>query len=246
MFRLRAAAAGLACVLALSAAGGRTLLAQDVSGLAAEGWAAIQSERYGDALEAFVQASELAPGEPTLWFGRGYAAYVLGRDQEAETSLARALEQQPTLTDASRLLGVLYHRTGRVHQAVAVYEAALVHEPRDEDLKQRLGEWKADGRIQSRSARTRGTHFRVLFEGPSDAALSRRVVGMLESAYRRVGGVLRAYPAESVTVVLYTQEQFPGRDPGAVLVGRRLRRADPPAGERGARPALRAGADPHP
>ena len=55
---------------------------------------------------------------------------------------------------------------------------------------------------------SRGAHFRVLFEGPTDDALARRTVEMLEAAYWRVGGAFQAYPPEAITVVLYTQEQF--------------------------------------
>jgi hypothetical protein len=49
---------------------------------------------------------------------------------------------------------------------------------------------------------------RVLFEGPADEALARRIVERLETEYWRIGAALNAYPAKPITVVLYTTEQF--------------------------------------
>ena len=57
---------------------------------------------------------EQVPGEPVFWFGGGLAVYMLGRTEDAEVSLERALNLEPRLPDASRFLGELYYRTGRV------------------------------------------------------------------------------------------------------------------------------------
>jgi len=48
----------------------------------------------------------------------------------------------------------------------------------------------------------------VLFDGPADEFLARRIVDLLESAYARIGESLRAYPTGTITVVLYTTQQF--------------------------------------
>ncbi len=176
--------------------------------LANDGWAAVEARRFGDALAAFTAASEQVPDEPTFWFGGGLAAYMLGRTEDAEVLLERALNLEPWLADAARLLGKLYYHTGRVQDAIATYEAALGHAPDDPDFVDTLEEWKRENQLQDRFYVSRGAHFRVLFEGPTDDALARRVVEMLEAAYWRVGGELRTYPPQAITVVLYTQEQF--------------------------------------
>ena len=66
----------------------------------------------------------------------------------------------------------------------------------------------AQPQLEDRFYEARGAHFVVLFEGPADEALSRRVVERLEQVYWRIGGILTAYPSKPVTVVLYTTEQF--------------------------------------
>jgi hypothetical protein len=62
--------------------------------------------------------------------------------------------------------------------------------------------------LERRFNETRGAHFRVVFEGPEDQAMARRVVEMLEQQHARIGQLLRSYPDESIDVVLYTLQQF--------------------------------------
>ena len=62
--------------------------------------------------------------------------------------------------------------------------------------------------LEHRFNEARGAHFRVLFEGPEDQALARRVVEMLERQHSRIGQLLRSYPEGSIDVVLYTLQQF--------------------------------------
>ena len=104
--------------------------------------------------------------------------------------------------------GSCYFRTGRADDAIETYEAALEYAPGDANLKSKLADWQRQSQLHDRFRQSSGTHFRVLFEGRSDEALARRIVEMLETAYRNVGGVLRTYPAQTITVVLYTQQQF--------------------------------------
>ena len=106
----------------LSPSGG--LAGQDTSAveqLAQEGWSAVQAQRFREALTAFNAALESAPQEPTLWFGAGAAAFVLGRDDQARGSLEHALSLDPRLVEAARLLGDLYHRIGQIEEAIDVY-----------------------------------------------------------------------------------------------------------------------------
>ena len=193
----------------LSAREGRA--GQDTSAveqLAQEGWSAVQAQQFGEALTAFNAALESAPREPALWFGAGAAAFMLGRDDQAQASLEHALSLDPRLVEAARLLGELYHRTGQIEEAIGVYSNATTVAPDDAHLAEKLRDWERENEIQSRFHESRGAHFRVLFEGPTDDAMARRIVELLESAYRDIGGTLRTYPSDPINVVLYTQEQF--------------------------------------
>ncbi len=211
----------------LSAREGRA--GQDTSAveqLAQEGWSAVQAQQFGEALTAFNAALESAPREPALWFGAGAAAFMLGRDDQAQASLEHALSLDPRLVEAARLLGELYHRTGQIEEAIGVYSNATTVAPDDAHLAEKLRDWERENEIQSRFHESRGAHFRVLFEGPTDDAMARRIVELLESAYRDIGGTLRTYPSDPINVVLYTQEQFQDVTPPARLGSGGLRRSD--------------------
>ena len=181
---------------------------RDAATLAAEAWKAVEERRYADAYDAFMAAGKQAPKEPTLWLGAGFSAWMLGRADDAEDWLERALELNPRLSQASELLGELQYRAGRTREAIATYEAALKLAPGSTVFASKLAEWGKAGQLQDRFYESRGAHFRVLFEGPADEATARRSVEMLEAAYWRIGGALRTYPPRVITVVLYTEQQF--------------------------------------
>ena len=206
--RVAAAALVLAVVIAGPVRLGAQATPAEAVRLANAGTKAIEERRFADALASFTAAAKLAPQSAEIAFGVGLSAYMLGQNAEAERQLQRSLQLDPSLKDASVLLGELQYRSGRINEAVATYEAALKLAPADARLKQKVGEWSAEARTESRFAETRGVHFRALFEGPVDQALARRAVDILEAAYRRIGDTLQFYPTQSVDVVLYTSQQF--------------------------------------
>ena len=176
--------------------------------LANAGAKAIDERRFAEALASFTAAAKLAPQSADIAFGVGLSAYMLGQNAEAERQFQRTLKIDPSFKDASLLLGELQYRSGRISEAVATYEAALKLAPSEVRLKQKIGEWSAEARTESRYAESRSVHFRALFEGTVDQALARRAVDLLEAAYRRIGDALQFYPTQTVEVVLYTTQQF--------------------------------------
>ena len=182
--------------------------ASDPNAVMQQAVAALDAKQFGDALEAFTRVSKLVPNDPSACVGAGIAATRLGRNGEAESWFERALQLEPRLTVASQWLGELLYREGRVKEAIATFESALKLAPKAEALEGRLAEWRKESQLQDRFYESRGAHFAVLFEGPADESLARRVVERLEQAYWRIGGILTAYPSKPITVVLYTTEQF--------------------------------------
>ena len=197
-----------AMILATAGVGFSQGLQGSPAALAAVGWTAIEERRFGDALEAFTAAAGPGRSDPSLCTGAGFAAFMLGQDAEAQSWLEQALKLVPQNTDASLLLGELHHRAGRVGEAVSTYEAALKYAPNEPVLNDKLGQWRKDATVRAASYESRGAHFSVLFQGPADEMIARRAVEMLEKTYWRVGAALTTYPTRTITVVLYTEEQF--------------------------------------
>jgi tetratricopeptide (TPR) repeat protein len=206
-FRLPLVAA-LLFVLSVPAA-----VAQGIPGTRAHvegqaGWDAIREGRHQDAADAFAAAVVAEPRDPSLHLGAGLAAYLLGQTAAAQQSLERALTLAPSLKAASLLLGDILYRNNDLPAAVRVYEAALTHAPGDTTLLGRLDRVRQESDLQSNFFQSQGAHFTVLFEGPSDEALSRKVLEVLEAAYWNVGTALLTFPDRIIPVVLYTEQQF--------------------------------------
>jgi tetratricopeptide (TPR) repeat protein len=180
----------------------------DASALARRGTAAIEQRRFGEALDAFTKAIALQPDNPTLCFGAGVAAFMLGQDDAAQTRFECALSLNPDYLEAAVWLGDLHYRAGRLSEAIAIYKMALRRSARRNDLEAQLATWSKEQELHDRFHEVRTEHFSAFFESLSDEPLARDSAERLEGAYSRVGRTLGVYPAERITVVLYTREQF--------------------------------------
>jgi peptidase MA superfamily protein/tetratricopeptide repeat protein len=178
--------------------------------LAGKGAVALENRRFGDALTVFTEAATLLRHDSSVCFGAGIAAFMLGQNDDARAWFERALAVNPTYLPPAEWLGELHYRAGRLQEAISVYETALERSPGAQKLAVRLIEWRKESDLENRFSKTRGPHFSVLFEKPADEPIARRVVDRLEAAYTRVGASLDAYPAQPITAVLYTREQFDG------------------------------------
>jgi Tetratricopeptide repeat len=181
---------------------------RSVPQLAKAGWEALNSGRIRDAATAFDEALKIAPAEAPLLLGAGVTAHLLGREDDARRFLVDALKIQPALTAASLLLGNVLYQAGDIDGAIDIYQQALAHAPNHPRLLKQLEAWRKEAALHSGFGRKLGDHFTILFEGPAEAALADRAVAILESAYWRIGTALYTYPADVITVVLYTREQF--------------------------------------
>ena len=181
---------------------------QDADTLARTGTAAIDDHRFGEAFAVFSEAAAIQPGRASLAFGAGVAAFMLGQKDEAQSRFERALVINPRFLPAAVWLGDLHYRAGRLEEAIAICEAALQHAPRDHELRARLVNWRKEQKLQSRFHEARSAHFKVLFEANGDEPLAHRILEQLEMTYARVGNLLRVYPSQLITALIYSRQQF--------------------------------------
>ena len=172
------------------------------------GWAAVRANRLQEAADAFREGLRLEPRNVRLMLGAAVTAHLLGRAEEARQQLVAVLQLQPSLTDASILLGQILYRDGDLSGAIQTYEQALVHAPDNQVLTANLETWRKEIALHDKFTQRFGDHFTAMFEGPKEEALAARIIEMLEASYWRIGTALGAYPNGILTVVLYTNEQF--------------------------------------
>jgi tetratricopeptide (TPR) repeat protein len=176
--------------------------------LSRAGWDALNAGRLAEAAAAFDAGLKLSPQQPSVLLGAGIAAHLRGREDEARRLLVDALKLQPSLTEASLVLGAVLYKSEDIDGAIDTYQQALIHAPDNPRLLQQLEAWRKEAMLHSSFGHKLGNHFTVLFEGPAEAQLAERAVAILEAAYLRIGAALYTYPTDVITVVLYTREQF--------------------------------------
>ena len=194
--------------LALAAAAPLGAQTNTAGQLAQQGWQALQAGDGERAASLFHQALAARPNDDALNFGAGVAAHLLGRDDEAERSLKRALELNPRLTDAAKLLGDIEYNAGYLDDAIRLYEQVIAEKPADSAIRQQLDTWQKESAIHRGLTQRNDGRFSIIFEGSTDSALADRAVATLDAAYWRIGAAIGAYPSSSITVTLYNDQQF--------------------------------------
>jgi len=142
-----------------------------------------------------------------LWLGAGISALMRGLNGQAQTSFERSLAIDPSLIDATVLLGQSLYRDGRVAPAIAAYEQALAHAPDHPDLVDALSRWRLEVATEAPFLGRVGAHFDIRYL-PSDEELAHRVLDVLENARERLSEKLAISTLRSIEVVLYSPEQF--------------------------------------
>src|SRR5712691_1165298 len=172
------------------------------------GWQALQAGDADKAATVFREALIQSPSDPTLHFGAGIAAHLLGRETEAMRSLRRALQLEPRLIDASALLGEIEHHEGEIEAAIRTYEQALARAPANVSLRARLDGWRKESAVHDSLEQWSDHRFSVVFDGQVNRALGKRGFDVLDRAYWRIGKAIGAYPSERIVVTLYSEQQF--------------------------------------
>jgi tetratricopeptide (TPR) repeat protein len=182
--------------------------AQSASDLGSAGWRSIDRDP-DEAAQLFSQALTLRPGDAALHLGAGAAAYQRGRTVDATRALQRALDLDPTLMVASKLLGEIAYKDGDFPLAIRTYERALVHAPASGELAGRLERITGEmSRLESAASGVERISIGV--SGPDHETLATRASAVLDSTYWRVAKRLGAFPVEPISVVLNSASPFLG------------------------------------
>jgi tetratricopeptide (TPR) repeat protein len=192
---------------ALAIAMGLTRLAQRER-FAPEAWSALERNDAERAAALFSEALTQHADDPVLHFGAGSAAYALGRSGPALSSFRRAVELDQRFPEALVMLGRVAYDRGDSQLAIRSMEQAAALRPRDRDVRELLDRWRRESSVHNSYIEKPAEHFRILYEGGTQQAIGDRVARVLEREYSRIGKTLNSFPAETLTVVLYTNREF--------------------------------------
>ena len=172
------------------------------------GWKALRNGYTDRAAALFAEALAIRPNDAVLLLGAGAAADAQGKHRDAMTRLQRALDLNPRLIVASRLLGQIAYNEGEVDLAIQTYERALTYAPDDARLASELEAWRRDAEVHRTFDERRYDQFRVLFEGREEKSLAAQATAVFNSAFWRIGQKLGEYPPRTIVAILYTEKQF--------------------------------------
>lgn len=209
-----AASSSQATVRGESAAGPASLrgeaasASQAIAELNDAGWKALRNSDNDRAAALFTEALALRPNDPVLLLGAGAAAHARGKQDDAVKRLRKALEADPRLTIASRLLGQIAYDEGDSDLAIRTYEAALKYAPGDAEITRQLEAWRRDADVHRTFEDRRYDRFRVMFEGREEASLATQATAVFNSAFFRIAEKLGEFPTNTIVAILYTEKQF--------------------------------------
>jgi hypothetical protein len=106
-----------------------------------------------------------------------------------------------------KILAFIYYKKDDAEKALMHAETALsvLKDPELQQLQARLRNEKS---TEERQVNESTTHFKVSFDGYEHGDLSRKVIDILEDAYRTIGKEMDYFPSQPVSVVLYTNQDF--------------------------------------
>jgi tetratricopeptide (TPR) repeat protein len=172
------------------------------------GWEAIQRGDGEKAAASFRAVLAQNPRDSRALAGAAIAAHLLGRDDEAISTLKRALGINPDDVYALSILGPLAYSQGDIDLAIKSYEHIIKVAPGSQSIYRQLQDWKKEAELHNSFTAAPTARFTVMFEGPEQQAIAARVSSTLDAAYARVGLAINSYPPQTVTAILYTKEQF--------------------------------------
>ena len=204
MFRRR-----IAIVISLTILACTSLAAQStIVELNDAGWKALNAGDADRAARLFGEALTYRPNDPVLLLGAGASAHAQGKPDVALSKLKRAVELDPKLTVASRLLGQIAFQEGDVALAIRTYENALKYAPKDAALAAELAAWRQETSAHQTFEERRYDRFRVMFEGRAEESVAARATAILDKAFWHIGSTLGDYPSQTIVTILYTEKQF--------------------------------------
>jgi hypothetical protein len=185
------------------------LLNREMSHLnAVMGWTMLEKKEYDKAMGFFEEAVHYWKENEDAVRGMAFTLY-----QDHESDLARQwllyyIQLGGTQPDAYSLLGRIYYDDDRLEDALMYFNLSLSLSPEQPQLVAFIAKVQRELKVEEGFAKTESGHFTVKFEGQENPRVGQLVLAVCEEAYLRVGVNLGFFPDRTITVILYSDEQF--------------------------------------
>ena len=164
-----------------------------------------------EAIEQYQAALNFATREPGLQLvnlqSLAYVYVVRSQYSTALEYLDRARKISPNSVGVARLSGWAYSGMNRLPEAAAEWQRAQKIEPNAE-IATALERIERDQTAETDFREGQTHHFSVHYQGSATPQLAAEILGALEEDFRTLQSQFHFAPADSISVVLYTQETF--------------------------------------
>lgn len=131
-----------------------------------------------------------------------------GEYAEAVSRAERAVKLAPDSADALYALGSVYYATNRLPEAIAAWKHSLQIRP-NEGLKQYVAKAEREVAVEENFHEKESSHFTLRFQGQRTGfTMASDVLHLLEQDYAELSRDLGFTPQTTITVVLYTEQEF--------------------------------------
>src|SRR5258708_6812839 len=162
---------------------------------------------YAEAIAHERRALSFAPEEIGLHLDLAYLHLRRSEYRAALEYLDRARRVAPDSADVAKLSGWAYSSSNKISQAVAEWRRALALRP-DAEVQAALEKAERDQQAEESFKENESSHFTLRYYGGAEPALARGILRTLELHFSAVESELNFTPAESIGVILYTQQAF--------------------------------------
>jgi tetratricopeptide (TPR) repeat protein len=152
-------------------------------------------------------ALTFAPEEPTLLMNVAYLHLRRSEYKQSLDYLERARRVAPGNADVAKLAGWAYYGLNKIDQAVAEWKRALALRA-DPEVQAALDKAQRDKQEEESYKENESSHFTLRYSGAAEPALARDILHTLEAHFSAIESELNFAPADSIGVVLYTQQAF--------------------------------------
>ncbi len=151
---------------------------------------------------------EIAPEQPSVleW----YAVLLLdgGQYPEAVKQAENAVRKAPNSAQALQVAGLAYYDSGRFADAIENWKRAQEIQP-DQAITQYLAKAEREGAVENRFNERESQHFVLRYEGhEAGFRFPSELLFTLDRQYGELQRELGFAPESTITVILYTQQQF--------------------------------------
>jgi tetratricopeptide (TPR) repeat protein len=167
--------------------------------------------RVKEAVALLDRALELKPGTLDFQKAKGEILYGLGDLRGARAAFEDVAQHEDDPL-AERYLGEIAYREERLSEALRRWKRALQLGDPDPGLPERIAKVEREAGVESDMEISRGRHFSVKFADGEAGAESQAemVLRSLEAIRDRVEREYDVVPSGTISVILYSQEEFRG------------------------------------